>query len=141
MMGKSFVTASVGLVVGLVVALLLLAPRTRFTTWGLGVDSQTGAPSLDPLDMYDNDQVHWVTATSKCLYIETEQKIFAASVLDSTTRRYRVQCTANKCDSGALLTSLPPMPSTGYKYWQGLANTASPNSIDWYDGHIIIVKP
>jgi len=142
MTGKSFVTAAVGLVVGVVAALLLLPPKTGFTTWGLGVDSQTGKPSLDPLDMYSTDQVLWVTASGEYLYIETEQKIFATSVLQSDTQRYRVKCALNKCNSGALVavTSLPPMPKDGYKYWQGLANSVSSKPV-FYDGHIIIVKP
>ena len=140
MTGKSFTTAAVGLVIGAAVALLLLPPKTKFITWGIGVNSQTGAPSLDPLEMYAVDQVHWSTATSKYLFIETEQKIFATSVLQSTTKRYRVNCSRNACDSGALVSPPPTMPANGYKYWQGLADQPS-GPITWYDGHIIIVKP
>jgi hypothetical protein len=140
-MGKSLVTTVVGLIIGVLVALLLLSPKKGFTTWGLGVNAQTGAPSLEPLEMHPKDEVHWVTATSKNLEIETEQQIFANSVYQSATKRYRVTCSNNICDSGPLLTTLPTMPKDGYKYWQGLADPASPTNIQWFDGHIIIVRP
>jgi len=141
MTSRSLTTAAVGVAIGLAAALLLLNPRTTYITWGVGVDVQTGVPSLDPLTIHSKDQVHWETATTKLLYIETEDKIFSTSVLQSNTKRYRVRCSANVCDSGALLTSLPSMPPNGYKYWQGLADPLSPNNPTWYDGHIIIIKP
>lgn len=136
MAGRSLVPAAVGVVIGIAAALLLLFAGARFTTWGLGVNAQTGVPSLEPLEIHSHDQVHWVTTKGTVLFIETEQKIFAKSVLQPVTNRYRVVCAANVCDSKALLTTLPTMPKDGYKYWQGLGSP-----VTWYDGHIIIVKP
>ena len=134
-------TASVALGVAVgVAAVLLLTPHVSSTNWGVYVGPLPNQLSFDPVKMDKADTVRWLsTLTTKRLYIETEQKIFANSVLQPDTRRYRVTCNGSGCDSGPVVSvppPPPPMPTGGYKYWQGLADPSGP--IVWADGRIII---
>jgi hypothetical protein len=136
--GIAFLTASLalGVLVG-VAAVLLFTPHVSSTNWGVYVGPLPSQLSFDPVRMDKADTVRWLsTLTAKRLYIETEQKIFANSVLQQDTRRYRVTCSGSGCDSGPVVSApYPPMPTGGYKYWQGLADPSGP--IVWADGRII----
>jgi hypothetical protein len=132
-------TASIALGVAVgVAAVLLLTPHVASTKWGVYVGPLPSQLSFDPVRMDKADTVRWLsTLTAKRVYIETEQKIFANSVLQQDTRRWRVTCDVSGCDSGPVVPPPgPPMPTEGYKYWQGLADPSGP--IVWADGRIII---
>lgn len=141
MENKLLIAAAVGVVVGAgAVSLLRAAPAFIKV---VSVTSNAPNPpqlGINPLTISQSkDQVQWQAIPStKFEYIEFEQKIFANAF--SYNGRYRVKCSAGVCDSGAPLTTLPMQPTEGYKYWYGLADTATSNPTWGSDGRIII-KP
>lgn len=142
-MGSKVLAATVvGVLVG-AGAVLLLRP-TPLTTKVVSVTSDAPNPprlSVNPLTISQSrDQVEWqAIPATKFEYIEFEQKIFANAAFFNG--RWRVKCTDSICDSGAPLATLPSQPVEGFKYWYGLADTATSNPIWGTDGRIIIIKP
>ena len=137
-------TASValGVVIG-VAAATLFAPHAASIIW-VTVGPLPDQLSLNPVGMDKADAVHWeLNPNTKLLFIETEQKIFANSVYQQDTLRYRVACTGFVCDSGPVISVPPPAPTPppgGYKYWQGMADPSTPTAKVWAKNGRIIIR-
>ena len=144
---KLLISAAVGAVVGAAAVFLFRRPiviTAVDVTWEPPNSVRLSAQSVTIKQ--SEGQVRWqatpTTSNMKVLSIEFEQKIFE-NAEPVSGGRYRVTCSGGRCDSGAVLGTLPPpSPGSDYRYWYGLATSATSTPVFGSPyGHVVIVKP